>query len=127
MMTVRSAHERGKTQIPWLDSRHTSSLYYDPRCTGFRDLVVINEDYVAPGMGFGTHGHQDTEIISYVVEGQLAHRDSTGVSSVIRPGDVQRLSAGTPLTAGDGAAVSKETVLQLRATDAAELLLFDLA
>jgi redox-sensitive bicupin YhaK (pirin superfamily) len=97
MITVRHAHERGKTQTPWLDSHHTFSFnrYYDPRYTGFRDLLVINEDYVAPGMGFGTHGHQDMEIISYVVEGQLAHKDSTGVSSIIYPGDVQRMSAGT--------------------------------
>jgi redox-sensitive bicupin YhaK (pirin superfamily) len=97
MITVRHAHERGKTQAPWLDSHHTFSFnrYYDPRYTGFRDLLVINEDYVAPGRGFGTHGHQDMEIISYVVEGQLAHKDSTGVSSIIYPGDVQRMSAGT--------------------------------
>src|SRR5215510_12749207 len=83
MITARQAHERGKTQTPWLDSHHTFSFnrYYDQRYTGFRDLLVINEDYVAPGMGFGTHGHQDMEIISYVVEGQLAHKDSTGVSS----------------------------------------------
>jgi quercetin 2,3-dioxygenase len=232
MITVRQAHERGKTRTLWLDSNHTFSFnqYYDPRYTGFRDLLVINEDYVASGMGFGTHGHQDMEIISYVVEGQLAHKDSTGVSSIIYPGDVQRMSAGTgvrhsefnpsdtepthflqiwmqperdgmppsyeqrtfpevdrrgtlrlvasrdgqdgsvaihqdvrlyvgalaageaftyrlsddrhawaqvirgavllngtTLTAGDGAAVSKEAMLQLRATDAAELLLFDLA
>jgi redox-sensitive bicupin YhaK (pirin superfamily) len=78
-MTVRQAHERRKTQTPWLDSHHTFSFhqYYDPRYTGFRDVLVINEDYVAPGKGFGTHGHQNMEIISYVVEGQLAHKDST--------------------------------------------------
>jgi redox-sensitive bicupin YhaK (pirin superfamily) len=97
MITVRQAQSRGKTQTPWLDSHHTFffNRYYDPRYTEFRDLLVINEDEVAPGMGFGIHGHQDMEIISYVVDGQLAHQDSTGVSSVIRPGDVQRMSAGT--------------------------------
>ena len=232
MITIRRAYARGTTQTAWLDGRHTFSFnqYYDPRYSGFRDLVVINEDSVAPGKGFPTHGHRDMEIISYVVEGQLTHQDSTGISSVIRPGDVQRMSAGTgvrhsefnpsdtepthllqiwiqperdglapgyeqrtfpaadrrgmlrlvasrdgqegsvtmhqdvrlyvgtlsageelahhlgddrhawvqvirgevrlndmALTAGDGAAVSKEAVLQLRTTDAAELLLFDLA
>ena len=92
MLTVRQAHERGKTQTPWLDSHHTFSFnqYYDPRYTGFRDLLVINEDYVASGMGFGTHGHQDMEIISYVVEGQLAHKDSTGGEDVLRPADRHR-------------------------------------
>ena len=97
MITVRPAHERGKTQTPWLDSHHTFSFnqYYDPRYTGFRELLVINEDQVTPGKGFLTHEHRNMEIISYVVEGELAHRDSTGVSSVIRPGDVQRMSAGT--------------------------------
>jgi redox-sensitive bicupin YhaK (pirin superfamily) len=97
MITVRHAHERGTTHTPWLDSHHTFSFnqYHDPRYTGFRDLLVMNEDYVAPGQGFGTHGHRDMEIISYVVEGQLAHTDSTGVSATIRPGDVQRMSAGT--------------------------------
>lgn len=232
MIQVRRANERGKTHTPWLDSHHTFSFnqYYDPRYSGFRDLLVINEDSVAPGQGFGTHGHRDMEIISYVVEGQLAHKDSTGVSATIRPGDVQRMSAGTgvrhsefnpsdtepthflqiwilpeqegllpsyeqrafpeadrrgrlrlvaardgqdgavtvhqdvrlylgslpagealthhlednrhawvqvirgavtlnttPLSAGDGAAVSTETALQIRATDAAEILVFDLA
>jgi quercetin 2,3-dioxygenase len=90
MITVRQARERGKTQTPWLDSHHTFPFnrYDDPRYTGFRDLRVVNEDSVAPGMGFGTHGHQDMEILSYVVEGQLAHKDSTGGSSVMRPGGV---------------------------------------
>jgi len=97
MITVRRAHERGNTQTPWLDSQHTFSFnrYDDQRYTGFRDLFVINEDEVAPGRGFGTNGHRDMEIVSYVVEGELAHQDSTLVSSVIRPGDVQRMSAGT--------------------------------
>jgi redox-sensitive bicupin YhaK (pirin superfamily) len=97
MITVRPAHERGKTQTAWLDSHHTFSFnqYYNSRYTGFRDLLAINEDYVTSGKGFGTHAHRDMELISYVVEGELAHQDSTGVSSVIRPGDVQRMSAGT--------------------------------
>lgn len=97
MIVLRRAAERGQTQTDWLDSRHTFSFnrYYDPRFVGFRDLLVINEDMVAPAMGFGTHSHRDMEIISYVLEGSLQHRDSLGTSSVIHPGEVQRMSAGT--------------------------------
>jgi redox-sensitive bicupin YhaK (pirin superfamily) len=97
MIKVRPAGERGKTKTRWLDSNHTFSFnrYYDPRFTGFRDLLVINEDYVVPESGFGTHSHADMEILSYVVAGQLAHKDSTGTSSVIRPGEMQRMTAGT--------------------------------
>lgn len=97
MIKVRPAGERGKTQTEWLDSHHTFSFnrYYDPRHTGFRELRVINEDFVAPAMGFGTHSHSDMEILTYVVAGQLAHKDSTGTSAMIRPGEVQRMTAGT--------------------------------
>ncbi|MCA1592350.1 MAG: pirin family protein [Acidobacteria bacterium] len=97
MIEIRPAGERGKTQTSWLDGNHTFSFnrYYDQRWTGFRDLVVINEDYIAPGQGFGTHSHNDMEIITYVIEGALEHRDSTGGSGVIRPGEVQKMSAGT--------------------------------
>ena len=97
MITVRPSGERGKTRTGWLDSHHTFSFnnYYDPRYPGFRDLLVINEDFVAPGAGFGTHSHRDMEILSVVVAGGLAHRDSSGGSGTIRPGEVQRMTAGT--------------------------------
>ena len=100
MITLRPASERGRTRLPWLDGRHSFSFgdFVDPVHHRFRALRVINEDRVAPGGGFDTHAHRDMEILTWVLEGALAHEDSMGNGSIIRPGELQRMTAGTGVT-----------------------------
>jgi redox-sensitive bicupin YhaK (pirin superfamily) len=112
MIDIRSAESRGRTALSWLDSRHSFSFgeYYDPAHMGFRALRVINDDRIAPGGGFGTHPHRDMEIITYVLEGALEHRDSLGNGSLIRPGEVQRMTAGTGIRHSEHNASQAEPV-----------------
>ena len=100
MIRIRHSNERGHFDHGWLQTYHTFSFgrYHDPRQMGFRSLRVMNEDWIAPSQGFGTHGHEDMEIVTYVLDGALAHRDSLGSGDVLRPGELQRMTAGTGIT-----------------------------
>jgi len=116
MIEIRPSQARGQTRLGWLDSRHTFSFghYHDPRYSGHGPLIVINDDTVAPGRGFGAHGHRDMEILSFVIEGALAHRDSLGNGSVIRPGEIQRMTAGTGIRHSEFNASPTETTRFLK-------------
>ncbi len=125
---IRRHDERGAAEHGWLSSRHSFSFgsYYDPDHMGFRALRVINDDRVQPGQGFGTHPHRDMEILSFVVEGELKHRDSLGNGSVIRPGEV-RIN-GHELVEGDGLAVTAIPAIDIiGVADEADIIVFDLA
>ena len=113
MIKIRRSNERGRANYGWLDTNYTFSFsnYYDPRFMGFRDLRVINEDFIAPDQGFPTHGHRDMEILTYVIRGELSHKDSMGNGTTILPNEVQRMTAGTGVLHSEYSSPTDETHL----------------